>query len=203
MDVQMPVLDGLEATRRIRSDLRWKNLPILALTAHAMSSDRDQCLQAGMDGYITKPAAATDLLQTVSAFLGREMEPRILEVAPERRDPIDEAMARRLMEDEPGLFYGLAQVFIQMAPERLEKIRAACRRRDANQLRHQAQRFRQAAEQIAAAPIAQCARGLADLAEHEDFTAIQEQILNLERELERLDRRIQVEPELQHSALTH
>lgn len=203
MDVQMPVLDGLEATRRIRSDLRWKNLPILALTAHAMSSDRDQCLQAGMDGYITKPAAATDLLQTVSAFIGREMEPPILEVAPERRDPIDEAMARRLMEDEPGLFYGLAQVFIQMAPERLEKIRAACRRRDAIQLRHQAQRFRQAAERIAAVPIAQCARGLADLAEHEDFTAIQEQILNLERELERLDRRIQVEPELQHSALTH
>jgi signal transduction histidine kinase/CheY-like chemotaxis protein/HPt (histidine-containing phosphotransfer) domain-containing protein len=201
MDVQMPVLDGLETTRRIRRDPRWENLPILALTAHAMSSDRDQCLQAGMNGYISKPTAATSLLQTVSALMGRRAEPRVLGIALEKMDPIDEAKAQRLMEDEPTLFYGLAQVFLQMAPERLEKIRAACRRRDANQLRHQAQRFRQAAERIAATPVAQCARGLAELAEQEDFTAIQEQILNLERELERLDRRIQIEPELQYSAV--
>jgi CheY-like chemotaxis protein len=69
MDVQMPVLDGLEATRLIRKEPRWKELPIIAMTAHAMSGDKERCLEAGMNGYISKPVHPSLLLSTVDEFL--------------------------------------------------------------------------------------------------------------------------------------
>jgi signal transduction histidine kinase len=69
MDVQMPVLDGLEATRLIRKDPRWDGLPIIAMTAHAMNGDKERCLEAGMNGYISKPVHPAHLLSTVDEFL--------------------------------------------------------------------------------------------------------------------------------------
>jgi CheY-like chemotaxis protein len=69
MDVQMPVLDGLEATRRIRQQERWHDLPIVAMTAHAMNGDRERCLDAGMNGYISKPVHPSHLLNTVDEYL--------------------------------------------------------------------------------------------------------------------------------------
>ncbi len=69
MDVQMPVLDGLEATRLIRKEARWNRLPIIAMTAHAMNGDKERCLEAGMNGYISKPVHPSLLLSTVDEFL--------------------------------------------------------------------------------------------------------------------------------------
>jgi signal transduction histidine kinase/ActR/RegA family two-component response regulator len=69
MDVQMPVLDGLEATRIIRRNQRWKSLPIIAMTAHAMNGDRERCLDAGMTGYVSKPVHPSHLLQVIDEHL--------------------------------------------------------------------------------------------------------------------------------------
>lgn len=69
MDVQMPVLDGLETTRLIRQNPRWTDLPIIAMTAHAMNGDRERCLQAGMNAYIAKPLHPADLLDLLQQFL--------------------------------------------------------------------------------------------------------------------------------------
>ena len=69
MDVQMPVLDGLEATRALRRDPRWERLPVLAMTAHVMTGDRERCLEAGMNGYISKPVQPAHLLSAVQHHL--------------------------------------------------------------------------------------------------------------------------------------
>ncbi len=70
MDVQMPQMDGLEAVRRIREQERGRDfrLPIIALTAHAMPSDRQRCLEAGMDGYLQKPFQSHELQKGIAEF---------------------------------------------------------------------------------------------------------------------------------------
>lgn len=68
MDMQMPVMDGIEATRVIRSDPRFKNLPIIAMTANAMAADRDKCLDAGMNDHIPKPIDPQELFRVLSQW---------------------------------------------------------------------------------------------------------------------------------------
>ena len=73
MDVMMPVMDGIEATRQIRNlSGPAANIQIIALTAHAMPGDRETYLEAGMDGYVSKPVRATDLFSALSEILGIE-----------------------------------------------------------------------------------------------------------------------------------
>jgi two-component system sensor histidine kinase/response regulator len=70
MDMQMPVMDGIEATRLIRSDPRFEGLPIIAMTANAMAADRDRCLEAGMNDHIPKPIDPQQLFRVLSQWTG-------------------------------------------------------------------------------------------------------------------------------------
>ncbi len=98
MDVQMPELDGFEATRRIRMDGRFADLPIIAMTAHAMKGDRDRCLAAGMNDYITKPIEPDQLLAALHRWLGPRDEPEVVPT------PVPETVpAEGLSGEFPGL----------------------------------------------------------------------------------------------------
>jgi CheY-like chemotaxis protein len=72
MDVVMPDMDGIEATRMLRKKYSRKELPIIALTAQAMAGDREVVLDAGCDEYLSKPFSITELIEKVSHYLGTD-----------------------------------------------------------------------------------------------------------------------------------
>jgi two-component system, cell cycle response regulator DivK len=73
MDMSLPVLDGWEATRRLKAAPDTASIPVIGLTAHAMATDRDKCLEAGCDEYDTKPVELPRLLDKIERLLGTGM----------------------------------------------------------------------------------------------------------------------------------
>jgi len=69
MDIQLPIMDGYEATRRIRTNPDLSSVPIIAVTSYALAGDEDKALAAGCDGYVTKPYSPRDLLAKVRTYL--------------------------------------------------------------------------------------------------------------------------------------
>ena len=133
MDVQMPELDGLEATRQIRnsqSKVLNHRLPIIALTAHAMAGDREQCIEAGMDDYLTKPIGWKDLKDTLNKWLNSgDRQGRVADTSDENTgadveitDELDldsifdiDSFKKRMMDDDE-LVKTLSDDFIQQLP---------------------------------------------------------------------------------------
>jgi CheY-like chemotaxis protein len=81
MDVQMPELDGLGATRHIRELEKntGRHVPILALTAHATPADREECVSAGMDAYLSKPVDSSQLYESMDLLLAHKRAPAVVE----------------------------------------------------------------------------------------------------------------------------
>ncbi len=94
MDIQMPVMDGFEATHLIKSDARVSHIPIIALTAHAMKGEKEKIINAGFDGYLTKPVKKEDLIREITAHLIQEVP---TPVSPDSRQD-EPAVSEELME---------------------------------------------------------------------------------------------------------
>ncbi|WIM10226.1 response regulator [Enhydrobacter sp.] len=76
MDMSLPIIDGWEATRRIKASAELRGIPVIALTAHAMDSDRDKALEAGCDDYDTKPIELPRLIEKIERLLAARKQAR-------------------------------------------------------------------------------------------------------------------------------
>jgi response regulator RpfG family c-di-GMP phosphodiesterase len=147
MDVQMPEMDGFEATRRIReaeSGSGWRT-PIVAMTAHAMSGDRERCLEAGMDDYISKPLHRADLIELIrriTELRGAGCAPVISPAAcptelPTEKKPLPiygrEEMLEQLDGDEV-LLKKLILIFHEDTPRLLDEVRESISQRNGRDL---------------------------------------------------------------------
>lgn len=72
MDMSLPIVDGWEATKKIKADPQTQNIPVIAMTAHAMAGDREKCLNAGCDDYDTKPVEFPRLLDKIKNLIGKD-----------------------------------------------------------------------------------------------------------------------------------
>ncbi|QDD92075.1 PAS domain S-box protein [Pseudomonas oryzihabitans] len=126
MDMQMPDIDGLEATRRIRADGRFSTLPILAMTANASHTDRDACLAAGMDDHIGKPIDLELLVSRLQRLTGREVAPMVsaASVTDERRiEPLGVILRR--FGGDARLFGSLLERFAEDSQDLLARLEQA------------------------------------------------------------------------------
>lgn len=174
MDVQMPVLDGLEATRRIRKNPAWAGLPIVAMTAHAMNGDRERCLHAGMNAYLAKPMDHKHLVKLVEQYLAEG-----LAGSPMPAEPSSVATGGA----ESALVDQMVQLFLQVAPERVKKMHQLALAGDLESLRRDAQKLRVAALSISAGDVARSADGLDGAVARADIGAACASLAELERAL--------------------
>jgi len=133
MDVQMPLLDGLQATAAIRAQEQTTSthLPILALTAYAMKGDAERCLAAGMDGYLAKPIKAEALTAALQGLLDGTSAVSPAPSVP----PIDLAQALDDLGGEKALLEDITALFLADAPVSIDQLRTAIARGDAGQTR--------------------------------------------------------------------
>ncbi|MET0384088.1 MAG: response regulator [Burkholderiaceae bacterium] len=166
MDVQMPVMDGLEATRHIRADKRMARTPILALTANAGEEDRQQCLDAGMDDFIAKPVNPADLYATLNRWLG----PRAENAAPESSAlaipmpgvDVDLSMLARNVAGDPVLFRHFALRFLDSLQDTLVEVEDALVGQDIGRLADLGHRLKSSARTVGALGLADLCQALED-----------------------------------------
>ena len=183
MDVQMPVLDGLETTKAIRRNNDWDNLPIIAMTAHAMIGDRERCLQAGMNAYISKPVQQAGLIAVIEQYLASGTG----QFAVPKASGVERILTDKLMQQDRALVSEMLRLFMEVAPERLEKLETAAARGDAQTLSEEAKRIGAAAEHIASTSLGQLARSIGDAAAQGDFGAVKADVEALRREIQSLE----------------
>ena len=173
MDVQMPLMDGLEATRHIRADPQLAHLRVLAMTATATSEDRVRCLDAGMDDFISKPIQPAMMYQTIASWLpARETPPPArTRAAPAFKttlagDPqvIDLSILAKLLGYNPQKVRKFAFKFLQTTQDGFGDIDAALARGDVHQVRELGHRIKSSARTVGALGLADLCHSLETLA---------------------------------------
>ena len=175
MDVQMPEMDGLEATAEIRKmELQTHtHIPIIAMTAHAMKGDRERCIAAGMDGYVSKPIS----LATLMAEIDRLVLPRA-----QREISFNRAELSERLQGNDELMGELLQLFIGDAPLQIKAIADALQEHSAEQLENAAHSLKGSAASLGANALAAIARKLEIRGRDQKLDGAETELTELSRE---------------------
>jgi two-component system, sensor histidine kinase and response regulator len=135
MDVQMPEMDGLQAAACIREKEieSGAHIPIIAVTAHAMKGDRERCLAAGMDGYISKPIKPGELAHAIQTTIPTGLK-SVAAPLDSLQGPTSDAELLARFDGDGNLLKELAGIFLQECPKMLDELREAVRTGDAARL---------------------------------------------------------------------
>jgi len=193
MDVQMPEMDGIEATAIIRTNPNWHNLPIIAMTAHTMGSDKTRCLQAGMDDFISKPIDVNELSDKINRWLkGKRkaieasgLPTGDIEDAPETA-VLDVARALAQMGGDKGVLREVLDIFVDFAPVQLEKLQDGLRDGDKACIKLAAHTLKGAAANIIAEGVRKAAEEIENMADSDDFESIKSKVVSLENEISKV-----------------
>ena len=188
MDIQMPVMDGYEASQRIRDlekqavgfDPGLKRIPIIAMTAHAVSGIKDKCFESGMDDYISKPLRRNDLMAMIykwtlsktgaaNALLKAEAPAHEEKYKPFATNPIDFEKALKEFENDKDFLTEVLEEFIRTVGEQIPKIRQALVSKDADTLKQEAHSIKGGAANLTARELSEAAGALEDIGKTAHF----------------------------------
>jgi CheY-like chemotaxis protein len=188
----MPTLDGLEATRVIRTQERAtrRHIPIVAMTAHAMKGDRERCLAAGMDHYISKPIRAARLFEALAEATSATT-PALsdLDDTPPGNDngqTVDWTEALHCVNGDRGLLRDIVEAFLDESPRLLAAIRQSIERQDAVALQRAAHTLKGSTGYFGAARASEMALQLETMGKKSELAHAKSALVDMEREIARL-----------------
>ncbi len=194
MDIQMPEMDGIEATKIIRqaeanAQRNNSSVPIIAMTAHAMQSDRDRCIEAGMNDYISKPISSDRLLKAIWNQLSRfpkQKENSQLEENMSEKTVFDKTEMMKLVGYDEALCKEMIDAFMQYFPGMVAELKSALDKNDANVARVNAHSLKGSCRQMAAHRLSDIFAEMEILAKNGESDKVRSLIGKAEEEYEKL-----------------
>ena len=201
MDMQMPVMDGYEATRAIRQwessragdNMTTRHIPIVAMTAHAMAGDKERCLAAGVDDYLSKPLKKTDLLTMVDKWLNARTMPNVEKAPVMRLEPLknqavpmkfDQAVTE--FDNDSDFLLDVLSGFLDNVNAKIPVMRTALKEGDATVVAAESHAIKGGAANLTAEDLSLSAAALETMARSKDLSAGAKALDHLENEYNRL-----------------
>jgi CheY-like chemotaxis protein len=193
MDIQMPEMDGLEATRRIRARGEpegGRHVPIIAMTAQAMKGMRERCLSVGMDDYLVKPVRAREIYDKIEAlFSPQAAAPAASTRVPPKTaagSPINWGAAMAAVAGDRQLLLEVVEAFLEECPELLDQARAALATADASLLRRSGHTIKGVLRTLGLETSGALAAELEEMGRRSDFSAAPPVLARLEAQLDEI-----------------